>query len=147
MGIIPGWLLSWVIDVEISTQWLKTISHEGALYPHIPQELVHRPVVAQLRFLVNAQDDIHSNKYSHFFSSGEIPFHVWFVCLCCAYRLVSDARQSKKEGPQKRLKKSSVVAFGSSWLTGPGISVNRAVLMGWRLLHHLVPIVALTAAA
>ena len=55
--------------------------HEHALYPHIPQELICRPVVAQLGLLVNAHDDIHPNKCSHFLSSGGIPFDVWFVCL------------------------------------------------------------------
>ena len=50
-------------------------------------------------------------------SSAVVGYHFMsglFACLCCAYRLVSSARQSKKDVSQKRLKSSSVVAFGSS---------------------------------
>ena len=38
-------LLLWGVHAEISAQWLITISCEDT-YPHIPQELVHRSVVA-----------------------------------------------------------------------------------------------------
>ena len=59
----------WCGDIDTVTQ---TIAREGTFYPHISQKLFCRPVVAQLRLLVNAHDDIHSNKCSHFFSSGGI---------------------------------------------------------------------------
>ena len=109
--------------MELSAQVLKQISCEDTLYPHIPQELVCGPVVAELGLLVNPHDHVDPNKCSHFLRGGGIPLLVC-LSLCSAYRVVSAATRSKKDGSQKRLKNSRCVEFVPSSLTGPGVSEN-----------------------
>jgi hypothetical protein len=45
------------------------------------------------------------------------------------------ATRSKKDGSQKRLKKSRCVEFVPSLLNGPGISANGAIQEIWRILQ------------
>ena len=67
--------------MEISAQGLKPISCEDTLYPHIPQELVCVPAVAELGLLVNPHDHVDPNKCSHFLRGGGIPLLVWLTTL------------------------------------------------------------------
>ena len=67
--------------MEISAQRLKPISCEDTQYPHIPQELVCGPVVAELGLLVNPHDHVDPSKCSHFLRSGGIPLLVWLTSL------------------------------------------------------------------